>query len=59
MGPRDPGPLYHGLGTLTGQGHLVRHDLLDGTRDVAVYEITPAGRALLDELLVRRTKAGR
>jgi DNA-binding PadR family transcriptional regulator len=48
----NPGSIYHGLSTLTAQGHLVRHDLVDGGRDVAVYELTEVGRAELDRLLV-------
>ncbi|MCW2766208.1 MAG: transcriptional regulator, PadR family [Nocardioides sp.] len=47
----NPGSIYHGLTTLTGQGHLVRHDLLDGAREVAVYELTGEGRAELDRLM--------
>jgi DNA-binding PadR family transcriptional regulator len=47
----NPGSIYHGLATLTRQGHLVRHDLLDGTREVAVYELTDAGRVELDRLM--------
>ena len=41
----NPGSIYGGLNTLTRQGHLVRHDLVDGGRDVAVYELTDSGRA--------------
>lgn len=48
-----PGSVYHGLAALTGQGLLRRTDLVDGTRDVAVYELTPAGREALDDLLAR------
>jgi DNA-binding PadR family transcriptional regulator len=47
----NPGSIYNGLTTLTRQGHLVRHDLRDGSREVAVYEMTDAGRAELDRLL--------
>jgi len=47
----NPGSIYNGLTTLTRQGHLVRHDLRDGGREVAVYEMTDAGRAELDRLL--------
>jgi DNA-binding PadR family transcriptional regulator len=47
----NPGSIYHGLTTLTRQGHLVRHDLLDGNREVAVYELTDDGRAELDRLM--------
>jgi DNA-binding PadR family transcriptional regulator len=48
----NPGSIYHGLTTLTRDGHLVRHDLVDGGREVAVYELTVGGRAELDRLLV-------
>lgn len=47
----NPGSIYNGLATLTKQGHLVRHDLVDGGRAVAVYEITEAGRAELERLI--------
>ena len=40
-----PGSVYSSLGTLSGQGHLVRHDLVDGGREVAVYTVTESGRA--------------
>jgi DNA-binding PadR family transcriptional regulator len=48
----NPGSIYGGLNTLTGQGHLVRHDLVDGGREVAVYELTDSGRAELRTLMV-------
>jgi DNA-binding PadR family transcriptional regulator len=48
----NPGSIYHGLTQLTSQGNLVRHDLVDGGRDVAVYELTDAGRTELDRLLI-------
>jgi DNA-binding PadR family transcriptional regulator len=48
----NPGSIYHGLATLTRQGNLARTDLVDGTREVAVYELTEAGRAELDAMLV-------
>ena len=48
----NPGSIYHGLTSLTNQGHLVRHDLADGGRQVAVYELTGSGRAELDRMLV-------
>jgi DNA-binding PadR family transcriptional regulator len=48
----NPGSIYHGLTSLTGAGHLVRHDLTDGGREVAVYELTGTGRAELDRLMV-------
>ena len=47
----NPGSIYNGLATLTRQGHLVRHDLVDGGREVAVYEIADSGRAELDRLV--------
>jgi DNA-binding PadR family transcriptional regulator len=47
----NPGSIYHGLASLTRDGHLVRHDLVDGGREVAVYELAEGGRAHLDELL--------
>lgn len=40
----NPGSIYSGLTTLTKQGNLERHDLVDGARDVAVYTSTPDGR---------------
>ena len=49
----NPGSIYSGLATLTRQQHLVRHDLVDGTREVAVYEMTPTGREELDLLIAR------
>ena len=48
----NPGSIYHGLTSLTGQGHLRRHDLVDGGREVAVYELTESGRAELERLMV-------
>ena len=48
----NPGSIYHGLSALTAEGYLTRNDLVDGTREVAVYEVTPAGRALLEEMMV-------
>ena len=48
----NPGSIYHGLGTLTAEGFLHRTDLRDGTRDVAVYEVTDAGRTLLQRSLL-------
>ena len=48
----NPGSIYHGLTTLAGQGHLRRHDLVDGGREVAVYELTDTGRAELDRMLI-------
>jgi DNA-binding PadR family transcriptional regulator len=48
----NPGSIYHGLTTLTRDGHLVRHDLVDGGREVAVYELTEGGREELHRLMV-------
>src|SRR3954451_18969462 len=48
----NPGSIYHGLTTLTTQGLLGRHDLVDGGRDVAVYELTDVGRADLRTALI-------
>lgn len=47
----NPGSIYNGLATLTRQGQLVRHDLADGGRDVAVYELTDEGRTELERLV--------
>lgn len=47
----NPGSIYNGLATLTRQGQLVRHDLADGGRDVAVYEISDEGRLELERLV--------
>jgi DNA-binding PadR family transcriptional regulator len=46
----NPGSIYSGLATLARQGNLERHDLVDGTREVAVYTSTEAGRAELQRL---------
>jgi DNA-binding PadR family transcriptional regulator len=48
----NPGSIYHGLSTLARQGHLLRHDLVDGGREVAVYELTDDGRAELRRLMI-------
>ena len=48
----NPGSIYNGLATLTRQGQLVRHDLADGGRDVAVYEISDEGRRELERLVI-------
>jgi DNA-binding PadR family transcriptional regulator len=40
-----PGSIYNGLATLAHRGDLVRHDLRDGTRAVAVYELSEQGRS--------------
>ena len=39
-----PGSIYNGLATLAQRGDLVRHDLRDGSREVAVYELSDQGR---------------
>lgn len=49
----NPGSIYSSLSTLTKQGHVRRHDLVDGTRDVAVYVTTQTGRTELAELFGR------
>jgi DNA-binding PadR family transcriptional regulator len=46
----NPGSIYGGLATLARQGHLARHELVDGGRDVTVYELTDSGRAELERL---------
>lgn len=46
----NPGSIYNGLATLARRGELIRHDLLDGTREVAVYETSEQGRAEFDRL---------
>ncbi|WP_124707911.1 PadR family transcriptional regulator [Gordonia insulae] len=47
----NPGSIYHGLGSLVSTGLAVRHDLTDGSREVAVYELTGSGRAEFERLL--------
>ncbi|WP_426243294.1 PadR family transcriptional regulator [Nocardioides sp. LHG3406-4] len=49
----NPGSIYAGLATLTRHGLLQRHDLVDGRRAVAVYELTEAGRAEFHRELVQ------
>ena len=39
----NPGSIYSSLATLTKQGYVDRHDVVDGTREVAVYTTTGAG----------------
>jgi DNA-binding PadR family transcriptional regulator len=46
-----PGSIYNGLATLAQRGELVRHDLRDGGREVAVYELSDEGRAEFHRLL--------
>ena len=45
----NPGSIYNSLSTLTRNGWLTRHDLVDNGREVAVYETNPAGRQVLRE----------
>ncbi|MEO7944273.1 MAG: helix-turn-helix transcriptional regulator, partial [Marmoricola sp.] len=40
-----PGSIYNGLTTLARRGDLVRHDLRDAGREVAVYELSDQGRS--------------
>ncbi|GAA1481554.1 PadR family transcriptional regulator [Gordonia sinesedis] len=47
----NPGSIYHGLNSLAGDGLLARYDLTDGSREVAVYELTETGRTELDRLI--------
>jgi DNA-binding PadR family transcriptional regulator len=46
----NPGSIYSGLATLARQGLVRRHDLVDGTRQVAVYTSTEAGRREFETL---------
>jgi DNA-binding PadR family transcriptional regulator len=46
----NPGSIYSCLTTMTKQGLLHRHDVVDGSRDVAVYVTTEAGRTELTEM---------
>jgi DNA-binding PadR family transcriptional regulator len=46
----NPGSIYSGLATLARQGNLDRHDLVDGTREVAVYTSTALGRREFERL---------
>ena len=47
----NPGSIYHGLTALARQGHLVRHDVVDAGREVAVYELAATGREELERLM--------
>ena len=49
----NPGSIYSCLTTLTKQGLVHRHDVLDGTREVAVYTTSDDGRAELAEMFGR------
>lgn len=46
----NPGSIYSGLATLAKAGHLKRHDLRDGSREVAVYTSTKPGRREFERL---------
>jgi DNA-binding PadR family transcriptional regulator len=46
-----PGSIYSALSTLEKQGHVRRHDLVDASREVAVYTTTDSGRRELGDLL--------
>ncbi len=46
----NPGSIYSGFTTLTKQGHLERHDLVEKDRPVAVYTSTDPGRAEFERL---------
>ena len=46
-----PGSIYHGLAALAERGSLLRHDLPDGGRTVAVYEMADPGRQELRQLV--------
>ena len=48
----NPGSIYHGLAALSAEGQLTRSDVLDGSREVAVYEVTPTGHRLLRRMLL-------
>ena len=55
-----PGSVYSMLGTLAKQQLILRHDLEDGSRTVAVYETTEEGRAYNIKLkLLDLAEAGR
>jgi len=46
-----PGSVYSMLSTLTKQHLLIRHDLHEGTRSVAVYAVSEAGRSEFQQLV--------
>jgi len=46
----NPGSIYSGFTTLTKQGHLERHDLVEKDRPVAVYTSTDPVRAEFERL---------
>ena len=47
----NPGSIYSVLNTLARQGHVRRHAVVDGGREVGVYTLTEAGRAEYVRLL--------
>lgn len=47
----NPGSIYHGLASLTADGLLTRTDVVDGSREVAVYEVTTSGHDVLTRML--------
>jgi DNA-binding PadR family transcriptional regulator len=47
----NPGSIYSVLNTLARQGHVHRHAVCDGGREVGVYTLTEAGRAEYHRLL--------
>jgi len=49
----NPGSIYSCLTTLTKQGLVHRHDVLDGTREVAVYTTGESGRTELAAMFGR------
>ena len=53
----NPGSIYSGLATLAKQGNLERHDLVDGSREVAVYTSTAAGRREFERLWAAAVEA--
>src|SRR3954466_15767739 len=53
----NPGSIYGGLATLARQGHLLRPDLVEGGREVSVYELTDSGREELDRLVAAALQA--
>lgn len=45
-----PGTIYNGLATLAKRGDLIRHDIRDDGRDVAIYEVSKQGRGEFSRL---------
>lgn len=46
-----PGSVYSMLTTLTKQGAITRHDLAEGQRSVAVYQVSDSGQVEFSELI--------